>query len=96
MLILGLSASMTPSPSESMGRGGADHLVTTLLPVVHNPAGNQVIPVIKLIYNTSNRRAVLKGSQQYWLKSQWDAGEINVAHLIHLEMPLAGNLANPT
>lgn len=87
---------MTQSSGESTGRGSADHLVTSLLPMVHNPARNQVIPVIKLIYNTSNGRVVLKGSQQYWLKSQWDAGEINVAHLIHLEMPLAGNSANST
>lgn len=78
------------------GQRGCWSPVTALLPTVHNPAGNQVIPVIKLIYNTSNRRVVLKGSQQYWLKSQWDAGEINVAHLIHLEMPLAGSSANPT
>lgn len=64
--VLGLKpAGVTQSPGESMGRGAADHLVTALLPVVHNPAGNQVIPVIKLIYNTSNRRVVLKGSQQY-------------------------------
>lgn len=96
VLIWGLkTACMTQSPSESMGRGGGDHLVTALLPTVHSPVGNQVIPVIKLIYNTSNRRVVLKGSQQYWLKSQWDAGEITIAHLIHLEMPLAGNSANP-
>lgn len=62
VLILGLkSADMTESPGGSTGIGGAGHLVTALLPVVQIPAGNQVIPVIKLIYNTSNRRVVLKG-----------------------------------
>lgn len=59
------TAGIAQSLGDSTGRGGADHLVTALLPAVHNPAGNQVIPVIKLIYNTSNRRVVLKGSQQY-------------------------------
>lgn len=90
------STGMTLSHGESRGRGGAGHMVTAWLPRVHSPAGNQVVPVIKLIYNTWNTRVVLKGSRQYWLESQWDAGEINAAHLIHLEMPLAGNSANPT
>lgn len=97
VLILVLSfTGMTQSPGESRGRGGAGNLVTAWLPRLHNPAENQVIPVIRLIYNTSNTRVVLKGSWQYRLESQWDAGEINTAHLIHLEMPLAGNSANPT
>lgn len=59
------STGTTESLGESRGRGGAGHLVTAWLPRVHNPAENQVIPVIKLIYNTSNTRVVLKGTRQY-------------------------------
>lgn len=71
VLILVLSfTGMTQSPGESRGRGGAGNLVTAWLPRVHNPAENQVVPVIKLIYNTSNTRVVLKGSWQYRLESQ--------------------------